>query len=127
MREISALPGRVIVRLEELPEKSAGGIYRPPSANYQGVGEGIQRIGKVVAAGMGPIAAKPSDCKSAYDCDWRCSAHDGTDGRLPMPVTVGDCVVFRSYMSELTLDGETLFALRVYPAAQSHILGVVEE
>lgn len=133
MRQIEALPGRVLVRLDPLPEKLTEHLIRPASATMQVDGEAIQRIGTVIAVGAPPIAPKAfseeliivgSSQGTAADFG-RAMANGPQANRLPMPVSIGDRVAFRSYAACVDFDGETLYSLRVYPRAENQILGVV--
>ncbi len=81
------LEDRVVVKLLEQEEKTASGIVLPDTAKEK------PTKAKVVAAGPGK--------------------HDDNGKLIPMPVSVGDVVVFAKYAgTELKLDGEEYLVLR---------------
>jgi chaperonin GroES len=95
--KIRPLADRLIVkRLEELEQKSAGGIIIPDAAKEK------PQEGKVIAVGKGRV---------------------NDDGKvLPLDVKAGDRILFGKYSgSEIKIDGEEHLILR-----EEDVLGVVE-
>lgn len=77
----------VLIRKDEGPKQTAGGIFMPGTADEKNV------TGTVVAVGSGRVTA---------------------DGQvLPLEVRVGDKVVFnKNYAAEVKVDAETLLLLK---------------
>jgi chaperonin GroES len=95
---------RIVVKPDAAPDKSVGGIYIP-----EGAKEKPQR-GTVVAVGPGKVE------RSAYVNE------TGYTLTPPMPVAVGDTVLYNRYGgTELTVGGEGLVIMRA-----DDVLAVVE-
>jgi len=91
------LEDRVVVRPLEQEEKTPSGIVLPDTAKEK------PTKGKVVAVGPG--------------------RYDDNGKLIPMPVSVGDVVVYAKYAgTELKLDGEEYLVMRA-----SDIIGILPE
>lgn len=92
---LTPLEDRILVRIENAPQKTAGGLFIPGNA-----GERPDR-GEVVAAGPGRRNKK---------------------GKLrPLDVAVGDQVLFAAYSgAKITIDGTEVLILR-----EDEVLGIV--
>lgn len=89
------LEDRVVIKVMEQEEKTASGIVLPDTAKEK------PSKGKVVAAGPGK--------------------YDDNGKLIPMPVSVGDVVVFAKYAgTELKLDGEEYLVVRA-----SDLIGIL--
>ncbi len=85
--QLVPLEDRVVVKLLEQEDKTASGIVLPDTAKEK------PTKAEVVAVGPGK--------------------HDDNGKLIPMPVNVGDVVVFAKYAgTELKLDGEEFLVLR---------------
>ncbi len=96
--KVQPLQDRVLIeRLEEMEEKSPGGIIIPDTAKEKPI------QGKVVAVGKGRVK------------------EDGTV--IPLDVKVGDKVIFSKYAgTEIKIDGKEYLIMR-----EDDILGIVLE
>jgi chaperonin GroES len=94
---IRPLHDRILVKREQEPERTAGGLYIPDSAKEKPI------QARVVAVGNGKITE---------------------DGKVrPLDVKAGDTVLFGKYSgSEVKLDGEEHLILR-----EEDILAVIEK